>query len=193
MFRHVLVITAALLAGPALAGGNYAKVKGWSIDYSDSGQPQCLMSGTFETGTFLSLSLIGAGRDMEQMLLMAHKDWRSIREGQDIEVVLRFDDKTPWTVTADGVEMDAGGGGFIAADPAYSDEAGRFATDFKYASVMTLAINGRDWDHFNLKGSAAAYEKMVECQGRLLAASAPNDPFAASTDPFATGNDQFAR
>lgn len=193
MIRRLLVITALLSPGMAQADGVYASIKGWDIDYaSEDGYLRCSLSGLFEGDTFISVLLTGQGEDMQQSFVMSDDDWRSIRDGQTLEIGIRFDDLAPWTLSATGLALDEGGG-FLASAPAYSESAGLFAKEFKYSDSMALEVDGREVDRFNLHGTAAAYEKMVECQGLLIEANASSDPFAASADPFAASSDPFAR
>ncbi|MSU89733.1 hypothetical protein GE300_08890 [Rhodobacteraceae bacterium 2CG4] len=189
--KTFLVAAALAFPGVAPAEGNYGTVKGWDIDYDTDG-PYCSLAGMFEGDTYISIALSGQGRGMTQTFVMADDDWRSIRDGQKIAVGISFDGEAAWDVSGTGMDLGEAGG-FSVTVPAYSEDAGEFARDFKYSRSMTLHVDGREVDAFNLHGTAAAYEAMVDCQRRLIEASASADPFAASADPFAAGNDPFAR
>jgi hypothetical protein len=149
----------------------WQKVSHWSVmvDYTLGGG--CFITSAFEDGTLFRIGL-DRRDDLTSYVLLANADWRSLSEGKDYGIELRFDDEEPWSATAKAIKLDKK----TALSISFSDNS--FWGEFAAAQQLAIKRGERKVTTLSLDQSRRAVDSMIACQKANLANEGSGDPFS---------------
>jgi hypothetical protein len=169
----------------------YSKFKGWDIDvYSNDGQPfQCLGFTRYEGGM---VTFVGFERyeDKDLFKLKLQDDsWKSIEEGKEYQLTVKFPNREPWTLNAEGStgKFSDGSDYFeIIIYQELGEIAYDFISDFRKTTFMELLVEKNKIGKFKLKGTMGMMSEVARCYQEKVKSKPQSDPFSSSSkeDPF---------
>lgn len=181
-----LTLAIALFAAPAQAQPTrqWGQVGSWLISVDPSLANSCYALHDYDDGTVMRFGSDKSSADQRWYILFGNDRWRSIEDGGEYNVTLKFDREPEWTAVATGVDMGADTNFLyvFGSDPGFIDE-------FVAKNTLVLTYEGTTVTRLSLRGSARAARAMMQCQAEQVSAP-PADPFAGKkkkslSDPFA--------
>lgn len=109
---------------------------------------------------------------LETYAILVGADWKSLREGQNYPLALKFDNELPWEGAAQGTKI----GDIVGLKMNVEDE--KFWTEFAGSKSLSIDYDGTFLVKLNMGNSQQAFDELAECQKQQLLASQSNDPFA---------------
>jgi len=150
-------------------------VGNWDVSIDTSVGQGCFASATWKSGTFLR---IGLNPEVDNFyLLIGNEKWSTLRAGQEYDIQIRFDNRAPWDVSANGFQFNDGGTVYLHA-ASTKDE---FIKEFMRLSRMKISFQGKDIDTLRLTGSSRAFKEVLACQDAADKRNESADPFAGTS------------
>jgi S1-C subfamily serine protease len=156
-----LVMAMALFAQPTLAGGErytsdkeYDEAGGWTISVNQS-RKSCVMYTFFEDDTVIEVG-VDRSDSTSFFLMFGNKKWK-YRDGHGYEVVVVYDGRKNWQGNGVGVTVNDIHG------VAIEDVVGEVVDDFAARSRLALEIDGHSYGRFNLRGTRAGLNRLIDC------------------------------
>ncbi|MDF2809883.1 MAG: hypothetical protein K0S56_914 [Microvirga sp.] len=177
-----LVLFAALsLSFPAFSEEETIKwkdVNGWRIAVDTTVGNGCFMSTLFEGGTVLRFGF--TKNPNGGYISVGNLNWSSLEEGKTYKISIRMDDEPAWNASATATKIG------IPTLVVKTHEVD-FVTELATKHGLRITFNGREVVRLSLKGSYAAVQAIVECQGKVNEAMTAGDRYRKSKDPFSDG------
>lgn len=146
----------------------------------------CTAFATYDKGVMVGIGLASA-EELQMHVILMNDDWKSIEEGKEYEINVKFGNETPWRLEMNGFQTQSSYGLDLTL-PAATDQSGVFAKEFMRETGMEWHYEGRSLGDFSLKGSRLAFQEVVACTKSYRSALQTSaDPFASSSsssDPF---------
>ena len=152
-----------MLWSPVMANTvKWTTVGRWDISYYP-GAKGCQAFSVFEgdTAFFIGFDTRGNNRWLDVTLLDPH--WSKMQSGEVYEIIVRFDDESPWMVSMAGLVIDDFPGLNILID-ADSDQAIKFIEEFRRKHSMEWTFDGDKLGRYALTGSFDAFGQVEACQ-----------------------------
>lgn len=167
-------VIALALMGAAPTSSIYASLPEWEVfKFSDS----CVLINAFTSKA--DFTIMVNARYPGYFVSLKAKQWTSITEGQDVNIVANFEHKSliiaPWPINATG---HAGGGG-LTFHTELSDKDGElsFPELFATSEILSFEHDQQSILALNLKNSYAALLNLEKCRSAIR--NQPDfDPFA---------------
>jgi hypothetical protein len=162
------LLAAALLVGASSAHAEMkvvARAGAWSAaagGASDTGKPMCQMTNNSDIRSFHIKWL-----PVDDLFINIGKDNWKVPAGVEMPLVIRFDQETPFKVTANGAADYPRYIGLKIDDAA---DARRFMEQFKTAAKLSISFPGgseREWV-LSMDGSDTIAQKFTECIAALM-------------------------
>lgn len=159
----------------------WKRVAGWDVRVDVSLADSCFIFRVYEGMTILRVGfnkLAGNG-----YLMLGNKDWASLEEGRNYDLVFQFDDEKPWVGEATAIAFHTLVGLWMNIDKA------RFLREMAEQHVLDVRYRGKSIARLKLDGSYAALMEMATCQELADEARGDSDPFDSESedsesDPF---------
>ena len=140
----------------------------WHVRVDLTVKGGCYAFVGYEEDTLLRLSIMPQ-KDAVVMYLSNWR-WRSMRDGQNYKLLIRFDNYEPWTVDANSLLM--------GDDPALSfDVTNReFFDEFSTSEVLNVSYNDQSIANLSLSNTRDVLSSLTTCQDAIE--EVVDDPFA---------------
>ena len=152
------------------------EIAGWGVYVDTSRGGGCFLYTHYEGDTGFRL---GYDRtENSNHLILENPNWRSIRNGKEYAVSIRFGKKEPWVAMGVGsAHEDIYALTFDIADTAFLEE-------FSSQYFFSAKYEGHDLGIYNLKGSSQALKEMNDCQQTINSADGVRTADKFAIDPF---------
>ncbi|MDB3912109.1 hypothetical protein N9381_10055 [Paracoccaceae bacterium] len=182
---RILVFIVLVLAAPAFSEvKNFSKFRSWDIDiYSDeNGRPNsCLGYASYiESGTVM---LVGFRKRSDKEYFVLHimnSSWKSIEEGKEYSIKIKFPNRSPWTIATNGLSNDDDFFG-VSVENTLNDKAWEFISDYRKSLSMKVSVEGNNVGAFKLKGTSGMLSEAWKCFNSIVKPS-QSDPFAPKSN-----------
>lgn len=166
----------------------WKKIGGWDISFYGAAAG-CQAFALFEENTAFFIGFDNTDDFLTLDVTLLDARWKSIEDGKEYAIEVRFGDETPWTLNMDGVRIDGYPGLNIMIDAA-ADESDLFVGEFQRETRMEWSYGDSLLGRYTLRGSFRAFDEVIACQRSYFEAlDAQRDPFSSSgggkRDPFA--------
>lgn len=160
----------------------WKEVAGWDVRVDVSLADSCFIFRVYEGMTILRVGfnkLAGNG-----YLMLGDRDWASLEEGKNYDLVFQFDQEEPWVGEATAIAFHTLVGLWMNIDKA------GFLREMAEQQVLEVRYRGKPIARLKLDGSYAALMEMATCQELADEARGDSDPFDSESgtiegDPFA--------
>ncbi|MCP3972159.1 MAG: hypothetical protein GY717_17915 [Rhodobacteraceae bacterium] len=162
----------------------WKSVGNWDVSIDPTIGNGCYALVSWDGGTTLR---IGRNPEVQNFyLLIGNKKWSSLRADKSYEISIRFGNRSPWEVSANGFQFNPGEMVYLHAQ---STKMG-FIREFQRALNMRISYDGNEIDNLKLVGSRKAWDAVEQCQREVAARGTGNldDPFAGSGSPNTSGS-----
>ncbi len=169
----------------------WKSVGNWNILVDPTLGNGCYLTASYESGTSFRFGF-ALGERPQFYVILHDPDWKSIEEGKEYDISLRFDERKGWAWTAQGTRLSDGEvvlyGGATSSD---------FFSELARSHVLFATYKRQVIASLQLKGSFAASRELLKCHDAMKATGATGrkarrDPFASETAPRRV-RDPFAR
>ncbi|MEL7116555.1 MAG: hypothetical protein AAGP08_13395 [Pseudomonadota bacterium] len=181
MFGKAALLAIACALGATTAHAQEAvfwkSVGDWDISIDTTIQNGCYALASWNGGTVLRI-----GRDPSRdnfYVLIGNDKWASLRPEEEYAISIQFGNRSPWDVSARGLQFNPGETVYLHAASAKMD----FIREFQRALNMRISYDGSEIDNLKLTGSRKAWDEVEVCQREVARRGLGN-----SDDPFASGN-----
>lgn len=163
----------------------WKKVGNWSVAMDPTMGNACYVATSYEGGTFLRLGFNFTGEKKQIFIAVGNADWKSLEAGKDYQVVIQFDNQSPWNANARAISFN-GMPYLIVSTP-----DSNFANEFSHKLGMRIFFNNKQILALRLNSSSRAIDEMLNCQTAVdsaLATKKSPAPAPVPKDPFQSGN-----
>lgn len=160
----------------------WKRIAGWDVRVDESLSDSCFIFRVYEGMTILR---VGFNRLAENgYLMLGDRDWASLEEGKNYNLIFQFDEEEPWVGQATAVAFHTLVGLWMNIDKA------GFLREMAERQVLEVRYRGKSIARLKLDGSYAALMEMATCQELADEARGNSDPFDSESDdnegdPFA--------
>lgn len=182
--KLVFLLVTTIILGVASTGANardavkWKRVGSWSILVDPSVGNGCYLTATYVSGTSFRFGF-ELGAKPQFYVILGDPEWKSIEEGKEYNISLRFDDRKGWAWTALGTKMTDGS--IVLYGQATSSD---FFSELARSHILFAIYKRQVIARLQLKGSFAASRELLKCHDAMKAAGATGRK--ASRDPFAS-------
>lgn len=179
---------------PSVAFGDqaipYKSVNGWDVLVDKTLGNACFISTSYDTGIVLRMGFDFSGTTRQIYMALGNDNWKSLEEGKDYPIEIRFDNNPVWSATASAKTV--GSINFLVVTSTNAN----FAEEFARKLRMRASFQGREIAHLRLSGSSRALDALLECQKivddalKPAAPPQPKDPFSTAPN-VKSANDPF--
>ena len=183
MTRTSILLALAISLGATAAAADdsvlWKNVGDWEISIDTTINNGCYAVASWNGGTVMRIGL--NPQEDNFYMLIGNDKWTSLKPDQDYEIQIKFDNKAPWDVAAQGLQFNPGETVYLHAESTKFD----FIEEFMRLSNMKISYQGKEIDTLKLTGSSRAFKAVIACQEEVDARGgvSGSDPFSGSSSP----------
>lgn len=150
----------------------WRKVGSWTVMVDHTLGDGCFLLAGFDNDTVLR---IGVNRNSNggYYVLLGNGAWKSLKAGEQVNLQFQFDNNSPWTGTATGVDF---GENVVLLKENFTKSS--FWNEFVNSKVLEVTHDNRQVTKLQLTQAKAAFDELVACQRYEDSNGKARDPFA---------------